>query len=226
MLSARFGRIAIGNVGVSGNGALYRRAGSRSSTGQVSPGPTRPVLTSRVRLSVLPGFAPKLTGEYAEPLPLVGHRVTGANRRLIRIAEHRPQETALDARPPRHADVRRHVIPVGVVAERAFRQLIELRHLAAARAGMEEIARVVDVARRRGPEMPQMLSSDAAVMMSLDGANGSCTSQRRPALIVSVGVTRHESWMNAEYSSMLPARRRVRRTRRTCWFRRRARPVP
>ena len=45
-------------------------------------------------------------------------------------------------------------------------------------------------------------------MMSLTGANGICTSQRTPALIVSVGVIRHESCTNSEYSSILPARRR------------------
>ena len=45
-------------------------------------------------------------------------------------------------------------------------------------------------------------------MMSLTGANGICTSQRRPALIVSVGVTRHESCTNSEYRPCCPARRR------------------
>ena len=42
-------------------------------------------------------------------------------------------------------------------------------------------------------------------MMSLTGWNGICTSQRTPALSVSVGVTRHESCTNSEYSFM-PAR--------------------
>lgn len=58
MLSARFARIAIGNVGVSGNGALNSRFCSRRSTGHDSPGPTNPVLALRVRLSVLPGLLP------------------------------------------------------------------------------------------------------------------------------------------------------------------------
>ena len=39
--------------------------------------------------------------------------------------------------------------------------------------------------------------------MSLTGVNGICTSQRRPPFSVSVGVTRHESCTNSEYSFML-----------------------
>ena len=46
--------------------------------------------------------------------------------------------------------------------------------------------------------MPQTSARLAADIVSLTGANGVCTSQRRPALSVSVGVIRHESWMNAE----------------------------
>ena len=59
------------------------------------------------------------------------------------------------------------------------------------------------------PETPQTSANDAIDMMSLTGENGSCTSQRTPALSVSVGVMRHESCVNAEYSFILPARRRA-----------------
>src|SRR5215203_5814491 len=57
-LSDRFGRTGIGYDGVVGNGALYNRFVSRSRTGHDSPGPRRPVLSSRVRLRVLPAFPP------------------------------------------------------------------------------------------------------------------------------------------------------------------------
>ena len=43
------------------------------------------------------------------------------------------------------------------------------------------------------PETPQTSARLAADMMLLTGENGVCTSQRTPALSVSVGVTRHES---------------------------------
>ena len=46
-------------------------------------------------------------------------------------------------------------------------------------------------------------------MMSFTGVNGICTSHRRPPFSVSVGVTRHESCANSEYSFICPARRRV-----------------
>src|SRR5688572_11927863 len=60
MSSPRPGLTAIGYVGLAGNDAGYRRCVSLSSTGQDSPGGTRPVFASRVRLSVLPGLGPKI----------------------------------------------------------------------------------------------------------------------------------------------------------------------
>jgi hypothetical protein len=57
--SARLGLGAIGKLGVSGKGALNSRLRSRRSTGQVSPAPTSPVASFRVRLRVLPGLGPK-----------------------------------------------------------------------------------------------------------------------------------------------------------------------
>ena len=55
-------------------------------------------------------------GEAANALPFERFRVAAANRRLFGIAEERAQPAALDVRPPRDADVRREVVPVGVVA--------------------------------------------------------------------------------------------------------------
>ena len=81
---------------------------------------------SRVRLSVLPGLPPNRPGKHAHPLALVRYGVAGAERRLLRIAEHRPHESALHVRPPGHADVRREVVPIGLVPLRAPRQLNEL----------------------------------------------------------------------------------------------------
>ena len=58
------------------------------------------------------------------------------------------------------------------------------------------------------PDTPQMSARLAVVIVSFEGENGICTSQRTPAFSVSVGVTRHESCANAEKTSSLPARRR------------------
>ncbi len=58
------------------------------------------------------------------------------------------------------------------------------------------------------PETPQMSARLAVVIVSFDGENGICTSQRTPALSVSVGVRRHESCAKAEKTSSLPSRRR------------------
>ena len=44
-----------------------------------------------------------------------------------------------------------------------------------------------------------MSASVAVDMVSLTGENGICTSQRSPALSVSVGVMRQESCTNSEY---------------------------
>ena len=56
--------------------------------------------------------------------------------------------------------------------------------------------------------MPQTDVSVTADIVSLTGVNGICTSQRRPPLSVSVGVSRQESCANSEYMLMSPSRRR------------------
>ena len=43
------------------------------------------------------------------------------------------------------------------------------------------------------PEMPHMSSIVVVENVGVTGTKGNCTSHRRPALTVSVGVTRHES---------------------------------
>ena len=58
------------------------------------------------------------------------------------------------------------------------------------------------------PDTPHMSARLAVVIVSFDGENGICTSQRMPALSVNVGVRRHESWTKTEKTSSLPARRR------------------
>ena len=83
---------------------------------------------------MLPGFGTEDSGELREPLPLVGDRIPAAHRRLFRITEQRSQPAVLHVRPPGDADVGRDVVPVGVVAAVAGRELLEHRHLAAGRA--------------------------------------------------------------------------------------------
>jgi hypothetical protein len=50
--------------------------------------------------------------------------------------------------------------------------------------------------------MPQTEASVAADIVSLTAMNGIWTSQRRPALSVTVGDRRHESCANSEYMLM------------------------
>ena len=91
----------------------------------------------------------------AESLPLVGDRVSAAHRRPLGIAEQRSQPAALHVGPPGDADVGRDVVPVGVVAAVAGRELLEHRHLAAARARARRSCRRCSVPPSPMPEMPQ-----------------------------------------------------------------------
>ena len=92
---------------------------------------------------MLPGLGPNWPVNTAHTLALVGHRVAAAQRRLVRIAEQGAEPAALHVRPPRHADIRGDVVPVGVVAEVPLFELRELGILASGRAGRVEIALVV-----------------------------------------------------------------------------------
>src|SRR6476646_8437572 len=58
------------------------------------------------------------------------------------------------------------------------------------------------------PERPQTEANVTADIESLTDWNGVCKSQRAPAVIVIVGVMRHESCANAEDTVMKPSRRR------------------
>ena len=56
--------------------------------------------------------------------------------------------------------------------------------------------------------MPQISAIVTVDIVSLPAENGSCTSQRRPPVSVTVGESRHESCAKAEYMSIRPSRRR------------------
>ena len=105
-------------------------------------------------------------GEPGQPLAVVGLRIAGAERRLVRIAEDRAQEPGLHVGPPGDARRRREVVQVRLVALRALLEQDVLR-TRAARARRAEGSCTCCRGRRRPDPSGRRCSSIVTADMTL-----------------------------------------------------------
>ena len=136
------------------------------------------------------GVAARVDREAVDALLVVAERVAGADRRLLGIAEQRPQPAVLDVRPPRDAERSARSRTSWSCAPACPARSDRSRGSTGRRTAPFGLKRLQPApsAPLPSPEMPQMSSSVASDQVLSAGVNGMCRSQRRPAVKVSAGV--------------------------------------